>query len=154
MGEGIEIRRATWADLDAVARLFDLYRQFQKQSSDPAGARIFIGERLKRGESAIFLAEDAGGPLGFAQLFPSFSSVGMTRTFTLNDLYVLSEARGRGAATALLDAAARFAQGEGASRLMLLVATGNSPAEALYVREGWQREDGFFIYLLPLGKKL
>jgi GNAT superfamily N-acetyltransferase len=150
MGEGIEIRRATWADLDAVARLFDLYRQFQKQSSDPAGARIFIGERLKRGESAIFLAEDAGSPLGFAQLFPSFSSVGMTRTFTLNDLYVLSEARGRGAATALLDAAARFAQGEGASRLMLLVATDNSAAEQLYIREGWQREDGFFIYLLPL----
>ncbi len=74
----------------------------------------------------------------------------MTRTFTLNDLYVTAAARGRGVATVLLDAAAEFAQGEGASRLMLLVATDNSPAEALYVRAGWQREDSFFIYLLPL----
>jgi GNAT superfamily N-acetyltransferase len=153
MAQGVEVRRAVSGDLDAVADLFDLYRQFQKQASDPAAARAFIGERLARGESVIFLAEGASGPLGFAQLFPSFSSVGMTRTFTLNDLYVTVEARGRGVATALLDAAAEFAQGEGASRLMLLVATDNSPAEALYVREGWQREDSFFIYLLPLGKK-
>jgi GNAT superfamily N-acetyltransferase len=153
MAGSATVRRANSADLEAVASLFDLYRQFQKQASDPAGTRRFIGERLERGESVIFLAEDAGGPLGFAQLFPSFSSVGMTRTFTLNDLYVSAEARGRGLATALLDAAAKFAQSEGASRLMLLVATDNSPAEALYLREGWQREDGFFIYLLPLGKK-
>ena len=150
---GVTIRRAGIGDLDAAAALFDLYRQFQKQPSDPAGARGFIGERLERGESVILLAEDADGALGFAQLFPSFSSVGMRRTFTLNDLYVVAEARGRGVATALLDAAAEFAQGEGASRLMLLVATDNSQAEALYIREGWQREDGFFIYLLPLGGK-
>jgi GNAT superfamily N-acetyltransferase len=77
----------------------------------------------------------------------------MTRTFTLNDLYVTIEARGRGVATALLDAAAEFARDEGAARLMLLVATDNSAAEQLYLREGWQREDGFFIYLLPLGAK-
>ncbi len=153
MTDGVSIRRAGIADLDAAAGLFDLYRQFQKQPSDPAGARAFVGERLARGESTIFLAEDATGPLGFAQLFPSFSSVGMKRTFTLNDLYVVAEARGRGVATALLDAAAEFARDEGASRLMLLVATGNSAAEALYLREGWQREDGFFIYLLPLGPK-
>ena len=150
---GVQVRQATSDDLDAAAHLFDLYRQFQKQPSDPAAARAFIGERLARGESTIFLAEDASGALGFAQLFPSFSSVGMTRTFTLNDLFVTAKARGLGVATALLDAAAEFAQGEGASRLMLLVATDNSPAEALYVREGWQREDSFFIYLLPLGNR-
>jgi GNAT superfamily N-acetyltransferase len=147
---GVSIRRAGIGDLEAAAHLFDLYRQFQKQPSDLAGARVFIGERLERGDSAIFLAEDAEGPIGFAQLFPSFSSVGMRRTFTLNDLYVTAAARGRGAATELLAAAAAFAEGEGASRLMLLVATDNAPAEALYIREGWQREDSFFIYLLPL----
>src|SRR5690242_2313753 len=104
MGEDVRVRRATPADCEAAAQLFDLYRQFQRQASDPAGARAFIGERLERGESTIFLAEDASGPLGFAQLFPSFSSVGMKRTFTLNDLYVVAEARGRGVATGLLDA--------------------------------------------------
>jgi GNAT superfamily N-acetyltransferase len=149
----VSTRRAAAGDLDAAAGLFDLYRQFQKQAPDPDGARAFIGERLERGDSVIFLAEDETGALGFAQLFPSFSSVGMTRTFTLNDLYVTAEARGRGVATALLDAAAAFAEAEGASRLMLLVATDNAAAEALYVREGWQRVDSFFIYLLPLGKK-
>ncbi len=146
------IRRAGTGDLDALADLFDLYRQFQKQQSDLAGARAFIGERLARAESVIFLASDAGKPVGFAQLFPSFSSVGMTRTFTLNDLYVAAHSRGRGIATALLAKAAEFARDEGASRLMLLVATDNPQAKALYEREGWKQENGYFIYLLPLAQ--
>ena len=148
----LSVRRAGLGDIEAVASLFDLYRQFQKQTSDLPAARAFIGQRLAQDESVIFLAEDEAGSLGFTQLFPSFSSVGMTRTFTLNDLYVAAEARGRGVASALLDAVAAFAESEGASRLMLLVATDNSPAEALYIREGRQREDSFFIYLLPLAR--
>ena len=40
-------------------RLFDAYRQFYEQPPDLALARAFIGGRLERGESIVFLAERA-----------------------------------------------------------------------------------------------
>ena len=150
MGGAVDIRRAGSDDLDALAGLFDLYRQFYRQPSDLAGARAFLSERIARDESVIFLAEDSGQPFGFTQLYPSFTSSGMKRTFILNDLFVVSEARGRGVATALLRHAAKFAQGEGAARLGLSTAVDNSAAQALYEREGWKRDTDFFSYALPL----
>ena len=40
------ISRATPADLDAAARLFDAYRTFYEQPPDPDRARAFVAERL------------------------------------------------------------------------------------------------------------
>ena len=57
---GDVVRQAGPGDVDAVAPLFDAYRQFYQQSSDPALARAFIAERLARSESVIFLAERGG----------------------------------------------------------------------------------------------
>ena len=38
------VRPATRSDLDALVPLFDGYRQFYGQPSDPAGAREFLAE--------------------------------------------------------------------------------------------------------------
>jgi GNAT superfamily N-acetyltransferase len=150
MGEPFATRRATPGDVEAVAALFDAYRQFYRQAPDPAGARAFIGERLARDESVIFMAEAAGEALGFTQLYPSFTSAGMARIFVLNDLFVAPEARGGGVGTALLRRAAEFASGEGAVRLALSTATDNTTAQAVYERAGWQRDNAFLTYTLPL----
>lgn len=150
MSATARIARATLADVDALAALFDGYRRFYRQFSDPAGAREFLAERLRRDESVIFLASDDTGALGFTQLYPSFTSAGMGRTFILNDLFVDDEARGRGVATALLRRAAGFARESGAARLTLSTETTNTAAQALYAREGWQRDDAFLTYTLPL----
>ncbi|MGI8561687.1 MAG: hypothetical protein ACR2J7_09720 [Luteimonas sp.] len=53
----IVVRRADIADLDALVPLFDAYRVFYQQDSDPATARDFLDARLRRGESVILLAE-------------------------------------------------------------------------------------------------
>ena len=85
----IEIRQARVTDLDAVARLFDDYRRFYHAASNLALATAFIGERLRGQDSVILMARDGDGvALGFTQLFPSFSSVGCTRIFVLNDVSV------------------------------------------------------------------
>src|SRR5688572_30456307 len=139
MDGSFEIRRAKPGDADAVAALFDAYRQFYRREPDLAGARAFIGERLERAESVIFLAEEASTALGFTQLYPSFTSAGMARTFVLNDLFVAPQARGRGIASALLRRAAEFGRTERAVRLTLSTATDNHTAQALYERAGWQR---------------
>lgn len=144
------IRRATSNDTDAIAPLFDRYRMFYQQPSDEALARRFIGERLQRGESVIFLAEVTGKVAGFTQLFPSFSSVRAGRAFVLNDLYVERSARRLGVARALLQAAADFARAEGAIRLELETDHDNLSAQALYRHMGWEPHDGTLRFRLAL----
>lgn len=141
------VRRATPADLNVAALLFDAYRQFYGQPPDADRARRFLAERLAAGDTVLLLALDAdGGGLGFTHLFPSFTSVGTARLFVLNDLFVAPAARGRGVGAALLGAAEAHAREAGAVRLVLQTATDNRPAQRLYERRGWTRDDAFVTY--------
>ena len=145
------IRQACAADLDALTALFDGYRIFYGQPSDPAGARAFLAERLERQQSTILLAlGDDGAPLGFTQLYPSFTSIGMQRIFILNDLFVVPEARRQGVGKALLAAAAQHGRAQGAARLTLSTARDNRTAQRVYEASGWQRDELFFNYHLAL----
>lgn len=146
-----DIRPATIDDLDALVPLFDGYRQFYRQASNPARARSFLAERLTKHESQVLLARDDTGPgLGFTQLYPLFSSVRAVRTYLLNDLFVVPAARRQGVARGLLIAAAEHARSLGAASLTLSTALDNLPAQALYESLGWQRDQGFCEYDLML----
>jgi GNAT superfamily N-acetyltransferase len=144
--------RATNEHLEALATLFDGYRQFYGEQSDLGGARAFLAERLERGESALFLAVfDQNGrevPAGLAQLYPSFSSTSMRRLWILNDLFVAAEARKYGVGRALLQAAREHAERTGAKGLELMTARDNFAAQALYETMGWRRDEVFLSYTL------
>lgn len=142
----ITVRQAVLADLDQLAALFDHYRQFQGQATDLAAARDFLRARFDHGESIVFLAHDGEQPVGFAQLYPSFSSVALKRVFLLNDLFVAAAGRRRGVATQLLAAVEAYAWSLGAVRVTLNVARSNGPAQALYAASGWQQDEQFFMY--------
>ena len=133
------IRRADEKDVERVAPLFDLYRQFYGKAPDPSVAERFIRERLTGKESVIFLAERAGTqePLGFVQLFPSFSSVSAFRLWVLNDLFVGPTARGLGVGRALMDEARAHAVRTGAKRLTLETVVENEVARSLYESLGY-----------------
>jgi GNAT superfamily N-acetyltransferase len=105
----MSIVKASINELESLTELFDLYRVFYKQSSDQASAREFVKERLKNDESVAFIAYDDNDPVGFVQLYPSFSSVSMKRTWLLNDLYVKEKARGKGFGEKLIKKAITFA---------------------------------------------
>jgi ribosomal protein S18 acetylase RimI-like enzyme len=141
------LSRAGPADLDALAGLFDAYRQFYGQPSDLARARQWLRERLRFGESVVLVARRDGALAGFVQLYPMFSSVRTAKTWVLNDLYVDAGARRRGVARALLDAAAAFARADGAAGIALETAHDNAAARALYRAAGW-REDATQWYSL------
>lgn len=134
------IRRATPADLDVLAPLFDAYRQFYGQAAAPYCAREFLHQRMAMRESVVLLATDGPQALGFTQLYPMWSSVRMGRLWVLNDLYVDEAARRQGIARSLLDAAAAFARGDGAVGIVLETARDNAPARALYRAAGWHEE--------------
>jgi ribosomal protein S18 acetylase RimI-like enzyme len=151
MTELLQVRRATLDDLDVLAPLFDGYRQFYRQAPDLERARQFLRERLLKNESTLFLARGAGAvPLGFTQLFPSFSSVSMARSFVLNDLFVVPEARRAGVARALLGSAVAFCKELGAVRLSLSTEVTNTSAQALYVASGWSLQTEYQVYTLKL----
>lgn len=147
----LQVHQATIRDLDALVPLFDGYRQFYGQPSDPRGAHAFLEARFAHHQSLILLARDAAGAgLGFTQLYPVFSSVRMVRTYLLNDLFVAPGARRRGVAAALLREAAAQARLLGAASLSLSTALDNAAAQALYESLGWQRDRQFCEYALTL----
>ena len=151
MDKMITIRHATAADAALVATLFDAYRQFYGKPAEPELALRFIGERLAKGDSAIFIATgEHGEALGFTQLYPSFSSVSAGRIFILNDLFVAPQARRGAVGRKLLDAAAAFGRAQGALRLSLSTARANAGAQALYESMGWARDEDYFEYSLAL----
>lgn len=143
----MKIRRAIASDLKSVASLFSQYRIFYSQTPDLEGAEKFISERMNNNESVIFVAEDESGRLvGFAQLYPTFSSVSMRRLWTLNDLFVEKENRGKNAAKLLLDQCVAFAKKTNSRGLTLKTAQDNLVAQKLYERNGWKRDNHYLSY--------
>jgi ribosomal protein S18 acetylase RimI-like enzyme len=146
----MDIRRAEPGDLPRLVPLFDAYRQFYRQPSDPGRAERFLRERLERGESVIFLALDGGESAGFVQLYASFWSVAACRSWILNDLYVVPHFRGGGVGRALLERARAHAEATGAGGLSLATQRDNLTAQRLYESLGWMRDEEFFHYELGL----
>ena len=149
----IETRQLGIDDLDSVAPLFDLYRQFYGQAPDATAARDFIAARLENEDSFLIGVFDAGGCVGFTQLYPSFSSVGMKRKLILNDMYVAEASRRSGAARALLLAAEALGETLGAGALLLATQKDNAAARRLYEASGWTAENDFIYYNRALGTR-
>jgi ribosomal protein S18 acetylase RimI-like enzyme len=141
----VRVRRASLRDLDQVAPLFDAYRVFYRQTSDVDAARNFLRDRLTRNESVLLVAEPAqsANPIGFAQLYRSFSSVSLGPIVILNDLYVAPEWRGAGVGRALIEETSRFAAGEGAIRVEIATEHNNAKALGLYRSLGFVVDTDF-----------
>ncbi len=144
MSNEIIIRKAGFADAAEAAFLFDQYRMFYEQPTDIKGAKRFISERLQLKDSAVFLAYIGGQAVAFTQLYPIFTSVGMQRSWLLNDLFVMESARGNKVATHLLEAAKLFAKSTNSKWLLLQTADNNFNAQALYEKDGWKKQSDFF----------
>lgn len=143
----MKVIKASVSNLDDIAILFDAYRQFYEQKSDIQGAKDFIEMHMKNGDSVIYLALSEGNePLGFAQLYPSFSSVAMKRMWYLNDLYVSENARKKGVGRALLQKIAAFVKDTDAITVKLATAVSNEKAKSLYESEGYVKVTAFEHY--------
>lgn len=140
------IRTGSLSDLDELSVLFDLYRQFYEKAPDLNAARSFLQERLMKNESVIFVAEKDGKLVGFTQLYPLFSSTMMKKQWVLNDLYVRMEARKSGAGEMLMRKAMEFGTREGSRGLTLQTAVTNTPAQKLYEKLGWKKNETFLTY--------
>ncbi|MGE8078795.1 N-acetyltransferase family protein [Peribacillus loiseleuriae] len=142
----MSIKKATLNELDSLTELFDLYRIFYEQKSNLFEAKEFLKARLMNEESVVFIAYDENNPIGFVQLYPSFSSLSMQKSWILNDLYVKRTARKKGFGEKLLKEAIHFAEETGSKGVLLETNVENIPAQSLYEKIGFKREANYFYF--------
>jgi ribosomal protein S18 acetylase RimI-like enzyme len=142
----VTVIRAELTDIYEAAQLFADYREFYGAPYDVQAAATFLAARLARDESVVLLALDGDEVVGFAQVYPTFSSVRLAAVWVLNDLFVVEHARGSGAADELLDAVARLAAEAGAVAVQLSTAHTNTRAQAVYERHGYRLDEEFRAY--------
>jgi len=133
--------RAAWEPLARGYKLF--YRTPTTDAEyDAAWKRI-----LARATAFGLGAKEDGRLIGIAH-YLFHGSVWAERVCYLQDLYVAPEARGRGAARALIEAVATAARAAGASRCYWQTKEDNATARALYDKVA--RFNGFIRYDHPM----
>jgi GNAT superfamily N-acetyltransferase len=148
----MEIRPAAQSDIAALIPLMRGYCEFYKCDPPDSGldemARALIASEDDQG--MLLVAEDEGGEVvGFAAVGWKWSSLRGARIAVLEDLFVAPEARGKGAADALIEACASRARANGAPVMTWLTAPDNKRAQVVYDRVGG-KSDAFLEYELEL----
>ena len=148
--QSFRVKQATIDDIHHVAELFNEYRVFYSQSSDLDGAKRYLFERFEHRDSVIFAAshQDSQHMAGFAQLYPTFSSISMQRSWILNDLYVNERFRQLGVAQLLLDSIKSYAIQTKAKGIELSTAFDNFSAQRLYERNDFKKVEQYINYFL------
>jgi len=143
----MRIIHVTINEIESLAKLFDEYRVFYGKDSDIDTGKKFLSERVTNNESVAFLAyDDNGNAMGFTHLYPLFSSTRMAKLWLLNDLYVNSSFRKLGVGEALIERAKQLARDTNARGLMLETANDNIPAQKLYEKTGWEKDNDHYYY--------
>jgi len=134
-------KKATIADLESIAPLFNAYRVFYRKVSDLDAASAFIKDRISNAESIIYLAFFDKEPAGFTQLFPIFSSTRLKRLWLLNDLYIDKRHRGKGISKMLLEKSKKLTKDTNATAVILETEKTNAIGNQLYPSTGFTLED-------------
>ncbi|HYL26639.1 MAG TPA: GNAT family N-acetyltransferase [Candidatus Nitrosotalea sp.] len=145
------IALAAPGDLTQLAPLFDAYRKFFAGSSDPDESERFLGERLARGDSVIFVARAGEAIVGFIQLYPLWSSWYCRRIWFLSDLYVAHSSRKRGIGRRLVARVIAHAGETNASSVMVELPHREPHLGEFYARLGFHKDGIFDLarYLVP-----
>jgi GNAT superfamily N-acetyltransferase len=138
-----EITRVGEGDLDELLPLMRAYCDFYEVSpSDDALlalSRALIADPDREGVQLIARVE--GAAVGFATIYWSWATTIASRIGVMNDLYVAPEARGSGAADALIEACGDECRRHGAVLLTWQTAKDNERAQRVYDRIGAERSE-------------
>ncbi|SET09575.1 GNAT family N-acetyltransferase [Thorsellia anophelis] len=146
----ISVKRATTQDVSLLIPIFNQYLLFYQQEIDLITQEKFLCDRLSHHESIIFIALKDEQIVGFTQIYPTFSSINLTTSLILNDLFVIESARKGGIARLLMDAAIRYGHEIKANGISLETAQDNAKAQALYESLGFEIDEKFIHYFLRL----
>jgi ribosomal protein S18 acetylase RimI-like enzyme len=147
------IIQGTLNELDDISLLFSEYREFYGIEDCNSESKKFIKERLINNDSIIFLAYDNKIACGFVQLYFSYSSLSISPTIILNDLYIIKSYRRYGIATQLMEKVRSFANNSTYNGISLCTSIENHKARALYEKLNYKIDDQFIYYFLKLHKE-
>jgi ribosomal protein S18 acetylase RimI-like enzyme len=148
--EAFVIRQAAAGDLSAVGRLgaallrdhyeFDRRRFLAPRGNSEAGYAAFLGSQLHRDDAFVAVADQGGDVVGYvyAGIEPLSWKELRDEAGFIHDVYVVESKRGRGVATALTEAAARWLADHGMPRVLLWTAAPNGAARRLFSRLGFR----------------
>ena len=134
----MNVRNAEEGEIDRLAKTWydgwqDAHAEIVPAELKRARTLASFRDRMRDGLSNVRVVGPPGSPLGFAML----------KGDELYQLYVSAEARGSGAAAALIaDAEARLAA-SGVKTAWLACAIGNERAARFYEKSGWHRAGTF-----------
>jgi GNAT superfamily N-acetyltransferase len=134
-------------DIETAAALFDSYRRFYRQPSDPRAALEFVRDRVRKRDSLIALMECEGVLAGFIQVYHTFSSITVSDVWIINDLYVEPHFRGRGIAPGLIGWVHATAKKVGIVQIRISTEAGNVVAQKLYESLGYVADGRFKHYV-------
>ena len=131
------------SDLHELLPLMRAYCDFYEVSpSDEALlalSRALLADPEREGVQ--LLAREGGRAIGFATIYWSWATTIASRIGVMNDLYVVPDARGSGAADALIHACADECRTHGATELTWQTAKDNTRAQRVYDRVGAERSE-------------
>ncbi len=140
MSRTIEIRPASVSDVSDILGFIRALAEYEKLSHACVATEDQLREKLFGANPAadVLIAHLDSRPVGFALFFSSFSTFLAKPGIYLEDLFVLSDARGHGVGKALLKAVARIAVDRNCGRLEWAVLDWNEPAIGFYKKLGAQ----------------
>jgi GNAT superfamily N-acetyltransferase len=143
------IRSATRADFDQWLPLWEGYNAFYGRSGATALPRQITASTWDRffdpGEPMhALVAEERGRLLGIAHYLFHRSTIHIAPICYLQDLFTAQDVRGKGVASALIQAVSAHATAAGAARLYWQTHESNTVARSLYDRLA--ERSGFIVY--------
>ena len=151
----MRIARVTDQDLPELLPLLrgylDFYEVAPADDAVLALCRALIADPGREGVQ-LLARDDDGRALGFATLFWTWTTTRAGRLGVMNDLFVAPEARGRGAADALILACRDAVREHGAVALEWQTALDNHRAQAVYDRVGGERSTWLSYEMTPEGR--
>lgn len=139
-------RQATIHDLKRIVPIFDSYRAYFKQPKNPLLVERFLFEKFEHLESVIFIAEQQDEIIGFAQLYPVFSSLTLQRVWLLNDFFITEEFRDCGVGTQLFAKVKNFSLLTKSKGIELSVEHTNIQAWSFWEKQGFKLDEEFRYY--------
>jgi len=137
----LEIARVAEEDLPELLPLVRAYCDFYEVAPTDeallALSRALIADPQREGIQLI--ARDDGKAVAFATVYWSWATTIAARIGVMNDLYVSPDARGSGAADALIEACRGECGKHGAAELTWQTALDNERAQRVYERVGATR---------------
>lgn len=121
-------------NMNEVLPLIRAYQEFYNvaEISDAKNLEFFsqFGESNPAG--CQFAYRDNGEVVGFATVYFTYTSTIAAKVAVLNDLFTVSNLRGKGIGRELVEHGHKFASSQGAARLQWVTAPDNEQAQRLY----------------------